>query len=112
MTIKLPLNVARITFSDKVIMSIKFEVGLIYNSVEGTEMSKMGLEGDARKDPAVFISKHMEKRKVKTTSLSLMVTQTIVQTIPDADKMSDFSSWGVSDGPGVDVTAPSGSICL
>ena len=47
-----------ITFSDKVAnVYKKGAIGaLIYNSVEGANV-KMGLEGDARKIPAVFISK-------------------------------------------------------
>ena len=46
-----------ITFSDKVANVYKrSDCALIYNSVEGANV-KMGLEGDARKIPAVFISK-------------------------------------------------------
>ena len=102
-----------ITFSDKVAnVYKKGAIGaLIYNSVEGANV-KMGLEGDARKIPAVFISKRYGEA-IKGKDYKLVFDGSLDnRPNPDADKMSDFSSWGVStDGQlKPDVTAPGGSI--
>ena len=102
-----------ITFSDKVANVYKKGAlgAVIYNSVEGANV-KMGLEGDAKKIPAIFISKRYGEA-IKGKDYKLVFDGSLDnRPNPDADQMSDFSSWGVTtDGQlKPDVTAPGGSI--
>ena len=84
---------------------------LVYNNVEGSNLG-MSIDGDAKKIPSVFISKRYGEA-LKAGSYKVVFNNTMAnRPSPEADQLSDFSSWGVTtDGQlKPDVTAPGGNI--
>ena len=84
---------------------------LVYNNVEGSNLG-MAIDGDAKKIPSVFISKRYGEA-LKAGSYKVVFNNTMAnRPSPEADQLSDFSSWGVTtDGQlKPDVTAPGGNI--
>ena len=74
----------------------------------------MSIDGDAKKIPSVFISKRYGEA-LKAGSYKVVFNNTMAnRPSPEADQLSDFSSWGVTtDGQlKPDVTAPGGNIFL
>lgn len=102
-----------LTFSEKIANAFHHgAVGaLVYNNVEGTNLG-MAIDGDAKKIPSVFISKHYGEL-LKSGSYKIVFNDKLAnRPSPAADQLSDFSSWGVTtDGQlKPDVTAPGGNI--
>ncbi|KXT77678.1 S8 family serine peptidase [Streptococcus sp. DD13] len=102
-----------ITFGDKVLNALRHgAVGVVvYNNVDGANVT-MGLSGEAAQAPAIFISKAYGEA-LKDHPYKLSFNQNVADvTATDAQKMSAFSSWGVTiDGAlKPDVTAPGGYI--
>ena len=84
---------------------------MVYNNVEGSNLG-MSIDGDANKIPSVFISKRYGEA-LKAGSYKVVFNNTMAnRPSPEADQLSDFSSWGVTtDGQlKPDVTAPGGNI--
>lgn len=84
---------------------------MVYNNVEGSNLG-MSIDGDAKKIPSVFISKRYGEA-LKAGSYKVVFNNTMAnRPSPEADQLSDFSSWGVTtDGQlKPDVTAPGGNI--
>lgn len=84
---------------------------MVYNNVEGSNLG-MAIDGDAKKIPSVFISKRYGEA-LKAGSYKVVFNNTMAnRPSPEADQLSDFSSWGVTtDGQlKPDVTAPGGNI--
>jgi len=103
----------KINFSDKIKNALQHGAAgvLIYNNVEGANVS-MSVTGDAKKIPSVFISKRYGEA-LKAGSYKVVFNNTMAnRPSPEADQLSDFSSWGVTtDGQlKPDVTAPGGNI--
>ena len=83
---------------------------MVYNNVEGSNLGMVLMEM-LRKIPSVFISNAMGKSLKRI--LQLFFNNTMAnRPSPEADQLSDFSSWGVTtDGQlKPDVTAPGGNI--
>mgnify|MGYP002743798536 FL=1 len=102
-----------IPFSEKIANAFHHGAAgaLVYNNVEGSNLG-MAIEGDAKKIPSVFISKRYGEA-LKAGSYKVVFNNTMAnRPSPEADQLSDFSSWGVTtDGQlKPDVTAPGGNI--
>lgn len=102
-----------ITFAEKANNALKHGATgiLVYNNVAGANVT-MALDGEGKKNPAVFISKEYGEA-LKAGQYKLVFNGAMAnQPNPEAKEMSDFSSWGVTtDGQlKPDVTAPGGSI--
>ena len=102
-----------IPFSEKIANAFHHGAAgaLVYNNVEGSNLG-MAIEGDAKKIPSVFISKRYGEA-LKAGSYKIVFNNTMAnRPSPEADQLSDFSSWGVTtDGQlKPDVTAPGGNI--
>ena len=102
-----------IPFSEKIANALHHgAVGaMVYNNVEGSNLG-MAIDGDAKKIPSVFISKRYGEA-LKAGSYKVVFNNTMAnRPSPEADQLSDFSSWGVTtDGQlKPDVTAPGGNI--
>ena len=102
-----------ITFTEKIANALHHgAVGaMVYNNVEGSNLG-MAIDGDAKKIPSVFISKRYGEA-LKAGSYKVIFNNTMAnRPSPEADQLSDFSSWGVTtDGQlKPDVTAPGGNI--
>ena len=102
-----------IPFSEKIANAFHHGAAgaLVYNNVEGSNLG-MAIDGDAKKIPSVFISKRYGEA-LKAGSYKVVFNNTMAnRPSPEADQLSDFSSWGVTtDGQlKPDVTAPGGNI--
>ncbi|MDO4667719.1 MAG: S8 family serine peptidase [Streptococcus sp.] len=102
-----------LTFNEKVTNALKHGATgvVVYNNVVGANVS-MTLNGTAKTIPAIFISKEYGEA-LKDQHYKLVFNGNVInKPNPEANELSDFSSWGVTtDGQlKPDVTAPGGMI--